>query len=85
MPALARHGDPCGGSILATARTVRVNNKLIARVGDPVSAHGRFPHNFTHMFDGSRTVFAEGIAVCRVGDRAGCGHRVTRGSGDSNA
>lgn len=80
MPAIARHGDSCGGSIVATAATVRVDGLPVARVGDAITPHGDPPHHAAVLESGSPTVLVEGRAVVRVGDRASCGHLVSSGS-----
>lgn len=85
MPNVARHGDPCGGSIIATAIKTTVNGLAIARLGDPVTSHGDSPHNSAVLVQASSTVFAEGIAICRVGDLASCGHAISSGSPDCHA
>ena len=85
VPLVARHGDPCGGTILATATKTFVNGIPVARLGDRVTAHGDGPHANATLVQASTTVFAEGIQVCRVGDAASCGHVITSGSPDTSA
>lgn len=80
MPAVARHGDPCGGTIIATAIHTNVNGLAIARLGDSITPHGTGAHAAATLIEASSTVFAEGIRVCRVGDAASCGHTISAGS-----
>jgi uncharacterized Zn-binding protein involved in type VI secretion len=85
MIKIARHGDICGGAIIATATKTFVNGKKVARIGDRVTSHGTGGHSGAVMIEGSTDVFAEGIGVCRYGDAASCGHRVTTTSPDTYA
>lgn len=80
MPAVARNGDPCGGTIVATATTVRVNGLPIALVTDEVTSHGENQHAGATLQLGSSTVRAEGRPVCRQGDPATCGHTISSAS-----
>ena len=82
MPAAARIGiDSAGGVIDAAPQTtVLVNGSVWAVVGSTVQSHGSSPHNAATMTEGSATVFAGGISVCRAGDRASCGHLISGGS-----
>ena len=82
MPAIARNDDLCGGAIIATATKTFVNSKLVARIGDKVTSHGTGAHSVAVMVEGSSTVLAEGIGVCRLGDAASCGHTVSAASPD---
>lgn len=86
MPGIARVGqDTAGGTITGNlAPTVFVNGKPIAVKGAAVAGHGPAPHASPTMSGCSGTVFANGIAVCREGDAATCGHGAT-GSGDVKA
>lgn len=83
MPGVSRvDQDSAGGLIVgALAPTVYVNGTNITVVGAQVTPHGIGPHAGPTMAEGSSTVFAEGIAVCREGDAATCGH-TTSGSSD---
>jgi uncharacterized Zn-binding protein involved in type VI secretion len=82
MPGIARAGnDAAGGTIAAGSGNVFVNGSPTARIGDPVSGHGRSPHSGPVMAAGSETVFINNISVCRAGDPASCGHP-TSGSND---
>lgn len=87
MPGIARVGtDSAGGTILGGGQsTVYCNGALVAVLGDAVAPHGLPPHSPSPvMVKASSTVFAGGIAVCRAGDVASCGHPAT-GSSDSFA
>ena len=86
MTGIARVGvDTAGGIILGDGQsTVYCNGSLIAVIGDRVTGHGRAPHSSPVMVQGSSTVFAGGIGVCREGDQASCGHSAT-GSSDTFA
>lgn len=83
MPGVARiDQDQAGGTITGVlAPTVFVNGTNVAVIGAEVEPHGTGLHAAPVMAEGSATVFAEGIAVCREGDAANCGHTAT-GSGD---
>jgi uncharacterized Zn-binding protein involved in type VI secretion len=75
MPGISRAGtDAAGGTIAAGSGNVLVNNNPAARIGDPVSGHGRGSHSGPSMAAGSPTVFINNISVCRAGDTASCGH-----------
>jgi uncharacterized Zn-binding protein involved in type VI secretion len=76
----------CGGVIIGNlAPTVQVDGYPVVVVGAAITPHGPSPHDTAHMIQGSSTVFANGIAVCRVGDLASCGHTVSTGSPDASA
>lgn len=77
MRGCARNGDTCGGSIIATATKTFVNGRKVARLGDPITAHGPGVHASAHIASASPNVFAEGIAVARQGDVATCGHTIS--------
>lgn len=83
MPGVSRvNSDTAGGTIIgALAPSVRVNGQPVAVVGAQVAGHGDAPHNNPTMATGSGTVSAGGIAVCRAGDAATCGHAA---SGSAN-
>jgi len=83
MPGATRTGtDSAGGTELSPPQgTVYVNGALWTVKGTPVAGHGVPPHDAPVMVGSSGTVFAEGIAVCRSGDAASCGHTAS-GSGD---
>ena len=77
---IARNGDPCGGVIEATALTTFVNFLPVARLTDPISAHGTGPHAAATLVESSLTVVAEGKFICRLGDAASCGHTISSAS-----
>lgn len=82
MPGAARQGqDSAGGTIIGGSGSVFVNGTGVARIGDPVTPHGKGPHAGPVMAAGSGNVFANNIAVSRAGDPATCGHPAT-GSGN---
>lgn len=85
MPSIARHGDPCGGTIIATALHTRINGVVVARLGDSITPHGTGDHAAATLVQASSSVKAEGIRICRVGDAASCGHTITAGSPNANA
>ena len=86
MPGIARVGvDSAGGVITGGGQSsVYVNGALAAVLGDAVAPHAPGLHAAAVMVEASGTVFAGGIAVCRAGDAASCGHTAT-GSGDVSA
>lgn len=85
MPGVSRVTiDTAGGTIVgALVPSVNVNGVPIAVIGAAVTPHPPVPPHTTApaMAEGSGTVFAGGIPVCRAGDAASCGHAAT-GSGD---
>lgn len=84
MPGVTRvNTDAAGGLIVGNlAPTVLVNGSPIAVKGAAILAHGLPPHAPSPVMIGaSGTVFAQGVAVCRSGDGASCGHSAG-GSGD---
>lgn len=89
MPAIARLDDVVGGissaKLIPTATKTFVNGKLVIRLGDLIASHGTNEHIAATMIEASSTVFAEGIAVCRLGDKASCDHVITSASPDSFA
>lgn len=86
MPGIARVGvDTAGGLIVGNlAPTVFANGAPVAVIGAEVAPHGDPPHDTATMVEGSSTVFAQGIGVCRAGDAASCGDTAT-GSADTFA
>ena len=44
MPGVARNSDICGGSIIATGYSVKVNGRAAALLGDRITGHGDCPH-----------------------------------------
>lgn len=83
MPGVSRVGvDAAGGTIVGNlAPTVFVNGAPVAVLGAAVAGHGVAPHAAPVMAQASSTVYANGIAICRAGDAASCGHVA---SGSSN-
>lgn len=84
MPGVSRVStDSAGGLIVGDlAPTVFVNGNPVVVKGAAIVAHGLPPHAPTPVMVGSSsTVYAHGIAVCRSGDGATCGHSA---NGSSN-
>lgn len=83
MPGVSRiNQDAAGGLIVGNlAPTVIINGTPVAVIGAAVQGHGPAPHAAPVMAEGSGSVFAHGIPVCRLGDAATCGHTAS-GSGD---
>jgi uncharacterized Zn-binding protein involved in type VI secretion len=86
MPGIARvNQDSAGGLITGNlAPTVFVNGQPIAVKGANVASHGLGGHSNATMLEASTKVFANGIEVCRAGDKASCGDAAT-GSSNVNA
>jgi len=82
LPGIARVGqDTAGGTIIGNlAPDIIVEGRPIAVVGASIAGHGLPPHNSPVMVQGSSTVIANGIFVCRQGDAASCGHTATGSS-----
>ena len=82
MPSVGRVGQVVQGGTLVNGgnRIVVANGTLVDVRGSGVAGHGSPPHSTPIMVGTSGTVFAQGIAVCRQGDSASCGH-VATGSG----
>jgi len=83
MPAISRHKDLAAtghtctfvAPVIATARSVYINDILVARPGDPLVPHTIkkgivCKTHYPFVNSGSRTVFAEGKPVARIGDWA---------------
>ena len=83
MTGIARVGVDTAGDIIIgdLAPTVFVDGSPIVVIGASITSHGLPPHANSTMSFGSATVFANGIAVCREGDLATCGHAAS-GSSD---
>ncbi len=79
MPGIARVGvDRAGGTQLRGGNTrVFANGALVQVLGGIVKPHGRNRHLYARMVQASKKVFAQGIPVCKVGDKASCGHATT--------
>lgn len=82
MPGVSRVAiDIAGGLIFGVlAPKVQVEGAKIVCQYAPVAAHGRPPHRTPIMMGASSKVFANGIAICRLGDPASCGHPATGSS-----
>jgi len=83
MPKLSRKGDTDsgGGKIQRGASTVFCNGLPVALHTSDISKHpGGGKHNAAKTTEGSPTVFAEGVAVLRVGSGNDCGHPINQGS-----
>ncbi len=76
MPGASRVGvDSAGGTIIGNlAPTVITNGAPAAVLGAAVQGHGKSPHSAPVMAEASPDIFAHGIARCRAGDAASCGH-----------
>ena len=84
MPGVCRNVDIAGGLLIATQSTVKANGNNIIINGDPVTGHGRSPHAAAIMIAVSNNVFIGGVAVCKVGNVATCGHPALPGSSNVN-
>lgn len=74
--------DVAGGLIIGNLRpSVTINGAPVVVVGAAVASHGLGVHSGAVM-TGSSTVSVGGLAVCRFGDPATCGHIGTPGSAD---
>ena len=80
MPGVARVGsDTAGGTQLGGGQSwFSIPGGLVAVVGDAVASHPPCPKPPSHcaavMAEGSAWGSIDGIAVCRAGDAASCGH-----------
>ena len=64
-----------GGTIVGAVQTfVRVNGSPVALVGAAIAPHGIGPHAAAAMAQGSTLARINGVAICREGDAATCGH-----------
>lgn len=86
MAQLSRKDDAnaVGGKIVRGARTVFANGKPVGLNVSDITPHGKNKHKTSKTTDGSPTVFAEGVAVLRVGSGTSCGHKITQGSPNVN-
>ena len=91
MAKLSRKGDKndAGGAIKRGASTVFANGKPVGLHVSQITPHKPFrpkkkhiPHKAAKTTEGSPTVFAEGVAVLRVGSGNDCGHKIKDGSPD---
>ncbi|MBT0422616.1 PAAR domain-containing protein [Morganella morganii] len=81
MPSVILTGDIGTGHdshkptrVISGSRTVRADNKSIARLGDSLEPHGN--HNRT-IVSSSGSVFVDGKPAARSGDRINCGGVLT--------
>jgi len=84
MSGICRVGvDSAGGVITGVKQdgTVYANGSLVSVNADPVAPHGSGAHGSPVMIANSKNVFVNGIAVCKKGNTATCGHPA---SGSSN-
>ena len=86
MPGIVRATQDTAGGLITgiLAPTVFVNGKPVACLGAAVAAHGAGSHANATMVEASSKVYANGIPVCRAGDKASCGDPAT-GSTTVNA
>ena len=88
MAKLSRKGDQndAGGKIKRGASTVFANGKPVGLHVSEITPHkpkpDKMPHKAAKTTEGSPTVFAEGVAVLRVGSGNDCGHKIKDGSPD---
>lgn len=82
MPAASKVSESIAGGLVAGpgADTVLVEGLPWSVLGDLIEPHGIGTHSSAEMVEASETVFAQSIAVCRVGDLASCGHPVVNGA-----
>jgi uncharacterized Zn-binding protein involved in type VI secretion len=73
--------DIVGGLVTeAKAPSVYADGFNVTCLGAQVEPHGIGPHANPTMIEASSTVFAEGIAISRKGDKASCLHETTGSS-----
>ncbi len=85
MAKLSRKDDTnaVGGKIVRGARTVFANGIEVGLHVSDITPHpSGDKHKKAKTTEGSPTVFAEGVAVLRVGSGNTCGHKITQGSPD---
>lgn len=84
MPAVGRSDSTSDhGGLYSVVTTRTYVNGLMVLTKD-ASHHCPIPgHGTTLVVEGSSIGFAEGRAVARIGDAAGCGARVATGSPDT--
>ncbi len=91
MPSVTRLGDSGTGhgtwpprSNAGAVSTVVVDGKPVHTVGDGWASHcstvPKHPCHGSSAAGGSGTTYAEGKAVCRVGDPVACGSSMASGS-----
>ena len=75
---VGRVGDPTCTAIMQGSRSVLTNGRPTARKGD-----ANVPHCSPMVqAQASNSVFANGIGVCRIGDRDSRNDSITQGSSD---
>lgn len=86
MAKLSRKDDTnaVGGKIVRGAKTVFANGKPVGLNVSDITSHGKNKHKAAKTTEGSPSVYAEGVAVLRVGSGTSCGHKITQGSPDVN-
>ena len=73
--------DSAGALITGQMQSRRFSNgSPWSVVGDSVTPHGGGLHGAPVMAEGSGRHFVDGIAVCRAGDAANCGHTASGSS-----
>jgi len=81
MPGIAcKDVDIAGGAQIAGGQTkFKVRGKLAVVLGDPVTPHGPPvpPHTAPFMAEATAKFRIQGIATCREGHAANCGHQTT--------
>ena len=88
MAKLSRKDDKndAGGAIMRGASIVFANGKPVGLHVSEITPHkpkpDKMPHKAAKTTEGSPTVFAEGVAVLRVGSGNDCGHKIKDGSPD---
>jgi uncharacterized Zn-binding protein involved in type VI secretion len=84
MAKLSRKDDTnaVGGKIVRGASTVFANGIPVGLNVSDITSHGKDKHKASKTTDGSPSVYAEGVAVLRVGSGTTCGHSITTGSPD---
>ena len=84
MAKLSRKGDAnaAGGKIIRGASTVFANGIEVGLHVSDITPHGKDKHKAAKTTEGSPNVFADGVAVLRVGSGNNCGHKITEGSPD---
>jgi uncharacterized Zn-binding protein involved in type VI secretion len=87
MAKLSRKGDAnaVGGKIVRGASTVYANGVKVGLHKSDITKHpGGGPHNAAKTTEGSPSVYADGVAVLRVGSGTTCGHKIVQGSPNVN-
>ena len=73
--------DSAGGVVtgIMSSRT-KIQGYPVVCIGAAIASHGSGDHANAVMVTGSSKTFANGHAVCGVGDLASCGHTLSSGS-----